>query len=236
MTENNIFQEPKILVRVDDFPHHAIDSEKFVQFDKIMKKYEIPYLLGVTPFICKKPAELRKTQTRLLSKQEINYLKKIVLKEKRVVLAQHGITHKTIRRRPRSEFIGMDEKEFKSNLKKSIIYLKKFGFSIGVFIPPFNTFDIRNIQILKKYFKIITGGPESIRVFGKLPIGNLDGVLYIPSYPPLYLKAHQTKIPIPKELACLTIHWAWFNKEEIEAICKKIKPYVVDWNNLKVFK
>lgn len=233
MTENNISQKPKILVRVDDFPHHTIDFEKFVQFDKIMKKYEIPYLLGVTPFICKKPAELRKTQTRLLSKQEINYLKKIILKEKRVVLAQHGVTHKTIRKKPLSEFIGLPDDILNKKLKESINYLKKLGFSIKVFIPPFNTFNIKNLQILKKYFKIITGGPESIRVFGKLPIGNLDGVLYVPSYPPLYLKAHQTKIPISKELACSTIHWAWFDEEEIEVICKRIKSYVINWNNLK---
>lgn len=217
-----------ILVRLDDFPHRIEKMNKLVKIDKIFKKYKIPYILGVTPNISLEPLNPNCNKTRVLSKEEITFLKKGV-KENRITIAMHGLTHKTISTKEYSEYIGKSNKIIEKEIKKGLNLFKKYSLpKPKIFMPPYNSFNKENLQIFKKYFKITTGGPETIKEFGK--VKNISEIKYIPSYYPNYLTKKNINTFYPKPgLNCITIHWAWFNEKEIEELCKIIKPYIIDY-------
>ncbi|MEM2954947.1 MAG: glycosyltransferase family 4 protein, partial [Candidatus Nanoarchaeia archaeon] len=43
---------PIFMIRVDDFPRWDIDTKEFLKFHSVLKSYNLPYLLGVTPNLC----------------------------------------------------------------------------------------------------------------------------------------------------------------------------------------
>jgi len=70
--------------------------------------------------------------------------------------------------------------------------LCRHGFKPKVFIPPFNTFDFQSLDVLRKYFRVVTGGPESINLVGfRLSPSILGGILYVPSYEFAYGRASE---------------------------------------------
>lgn len=218
----------RVLVRVDDFPHRKKSFEEFLEFDKIMKKYEIPYILGVTPFLSADPFNPNNSKYKKLTKKETNFLKKAT-REKRILIALHGITHQTRSSKRFSEFTGKDITELEKNIIKSKKYLKTLGSNSEILMPPFNEFDRENLKIFEKHFKIITGGPENIKSFGRIFPRKMGKIFYLPSYFPTYLYPNK-KISLPNRFSSMTIHWAWFTPPQIEEICKKIKPFIVNPN------
>ena len=227
----------KFLVRVDDFPRLPMDCEKFRKFHEIMIFHGVTYLLGVTPLLSSKPLEAINKKIRGLQKDDIRTLKEI---KKNIVFAYHGTTHQTLRNDYHSEFIGLDEKKLNKKIEEGLLVLKKINIKPEIIIPPFNTFDLSNLQVFKKYFRIVTGGPETIKIFGKIPMGNLDGILYVPSYKPLYGKPEEIYRGVKKavkktnnEIKCITFHWAWDIKNNFkytEKICNIIKNNVIPWD------
>jgi len=228
----------KILIRVDDFPRVGMDCEKFREFHSIMSENEIRYLLGITPNFSLKPLDPKCKKYRELTKEELSIIKKI---KNRVSFAMHGVMHQTLKADFHSEFIGLDEKTLEERIKFGLKLFRRYDFKTNIIIPPFNTFDLSNLQIFKKYFKIVTGGPETIKIFGKIPPGNLDGIMYIPSYRPFYGKGKEIykavkkldKKKLEEKIICITFHWGWEienNFKYVEKICEKLKNNVIPWN------
>jgi len=102
-------------------------------------------------------------------------------------------------------------------------------------IPPFNSYKKNNLPVFKKHFKTITGGPETIKEWGK--IYSIKEILYIPSYFPNYLTTENIELYWPdSQLVCLTIHWAWLKPENIDSLCRRIKNNVIDYKEYKKWR
>ncbi len=226
----NVFikRKPKIIIRVDDFPHWEKKINDFIKFDKIMKKHDIPYILGVTPYIANNPKDKDCNSFRKLNKKEIALLKDGI-KDNRIIIAMHGLTHKTTSNIKFSEFLGKSNLQIEKEIKLGFKLFKEYGLpKPKIFVPPYNTFNNENLKTFIKHFKFITGGPETIKEFGKIHL--LKGINYIPSYYPNYLKKNNiVKYKPQSNLNCITIHWAWFNEEELNKLFYKIKPYILNY-------
>lgn len=228
----------RFLVRVDDFPRWDVNSELFKDFHEIFSNYEIPYLLGVTPCICKKPTDPRCSETRTLSFDERKFLKKII--SDGVEVALHGYTHRTTRTRKPIEFNGLNLKEMRSIIE---LGFKELGYTTSFLIPPFNRFDLGLIRIFEQYFEIICGGPESIETVGpRISPSFLGKCLYVCSLPPAYGKASDILPWIDKVesiheniMVPLTLHWRWELSDDfygVKCLCKKIRGKTIRWKEL----
>src|SRR5205823_12691536 len=78
--------ERLVLVRVDDYPRWDRPLEEFLLFDALLARYEIPYAVGVTPFLSIEP------RTGRLEPGEVAALGRLVARG--VTLAEHGFTHR----------------------------------------------------------------------------------------------------------------------------------------------
>jgi hypothetical protein len=177
------------------------------------------------------------SKTRMLTREELGLIRKM----KNVKFAMHGIFHRTIEEDYLSEFIGLEERKLESKIKIGLNMFKKYKIKTDILVPPFNTFDLSNLQVFKKYFKIVTGGPETIKIFGKIPTGNLDGIMFIPSYKPYYGKGKNIYKAISKvketenikKPICIAFHWGWEienNFKYVKKICDLIKNKVMKWD------
>jgi hypothetical protein len=223
------------LLRVDDYPRLPMSSEGFEEFHGILEKNDIPYLIGVTPLIAEKPLEPEHSGIRGIYAEESKFLKSI---KKIAKPAFHGVTHQSLSRDYHSEFCGLDGKYLEARLRSGMAAFRKLGIAKpDIIIPPFNTFDISNLQAFKKFFKAVTGGPETIKIFGRMPPGNLDGMMYVPSYMPFYGTVSRIRRAVDRRkeggVKCLTVHWAWDMEngfKETRRLAESLEGKVIKWD------
>ena len=231
----------RYIIRVDDFPRWDIPSNEYRKFHQIISLHNIPYLLGVTPFLSNEPLNPMCNTTQRLTQDEIDFLHTAT--KDGVKIALHGFTHKAIHKNCPSEIVGLNNEDLDKKIRISLDEFKQNGFTTDVFVPPFNTFDYRSIDVLKNYFSIVCGGPESIRYVGfRLTLSYIDGCLYIPSYPLVYGKAKQIcefvdKMSTVQEsiIVPITLHWAWERGngfEDVKMLCREIEGNVLEWKEL----
>jgi hypothetical protein len=233
--------EPKFLVRIDDFPRWDMDSSKFKQFHEILSKSGIPYLLGVIPYPSKDPLNPRFQDYKEIGKDDLKVLEQLSASE--VEFGMHGITHQTTSTIRNTEIVGLDHETLELKLSKGLEKLQNEVSKVDVFIPAFNSFDLYSMKIISKYFKVICGGPESVLYVGlKLSPSFLNGILYVPSYYPVYGRAREMlnfienvrKIQEPL-IVPLTLHWRWEAENgftDVGQLCKVISGQVVPWRTL----
>lgn len=222
-------EPPEILVRVDDFPHWEKNFEDFLEFDRIMENNGVSYVLGVTPFLSKNPKDPDNNRFEKLTKGEISFLKK-AQKEGRIRIAMHGVTHQTSVKKNNAEFKGKSKQEIEKEIKEAKDYLENKGLGTEIFIPPFNEISKKDFEAIKKYFRTIMTGPETIKDFGKKGISKIGKTLYIPSYFPYYYRPRKQKFPPLKGKRVLALHWTAFkSKKELRKLIKYIKPFSVNY-------
>lgn len=231
--------ETKYLLRVDDFPRWDINSDEFVKFDSLMKEYQIPYILGVTPFL-----SFYKDEYKEMDDNSIR-----ILKERNINFALHGFNHYNYNSngRKKHEIVHYNDETLDRLIKKSIEFFKKNDLDIpDVFIPPFNTITYSNYMILSKYFKVITGGPATLRSMGEVrPVMGvyIQDSLYLASYYPYYgtsyviLNAVKKNILNNKKLIIpITIHWDYERNDNYAnfiELLKIIKHNIVGWGEIQ---
>ncbi|MCX8082784.1 MAG: DUF2334 domain-containing protein [bacterium] len=173
--------QPMFLIRVDDFPHWEKSIDDFKRFHSIMEEFETPYLLGVTPYLSLDRHNPFNNRFKILEEKEVE-----IIKHPLIEIAMHGFTHQTNNPKRNQEFVGLKEKEVKEKIEKGLKILREVDINPTAFIPPFDEVDLTSYKGLSKYFKIITGGPESAKYLGyKVSPSYFEGALYIPSYRPL---------------------------------------------------
>lgn len=237
--------QPLFFLRVDDFPF-KIPEEKnsleiFSRFLEITEKYNLPFLLGLTPFYHREGEE----PEEIFSPGELEIMK--ILSQKKIEFALHGFTHQERENLPRkygpSELVGMEEKDLEEKVEKSLKVLGKLNIKPFIFIPPWDTFTQKNFTLLKRYFKIITGGPKSMFTFKPfLSPSILEETIYFPSYEPFYGKVEKMLPFVERVLGWrervfvpLALHWAREGEDKFKSLCRMmelIKGRVNIWRGL----
>src|SRR5712692_9619432 len=78
-------ERPIVLVRVADYPRWDRPLNEFLAFDALLRRYGVPYAVGVTPFLSIPP------RPGQLESAEIETMRQLV--DRSVTVALHGFTH-----------------------------------------------------------------------------------------------------------------------------------------------
>jgi ABC-type amino acid transport substrate-binding protein len=226
---------PRVLLRVDEFPHaQAFDSgpgfttERFRRFHAVLAEAGIPYLLAITPNLSREYLDPGVSESRPLEDAEIECLQGLA--GDGVVFALHGADHRTRQKSPRrhSELCGLSPAAAAERIDAARAVFDGLGLPTPVFVPPFNRFDAAQYGLLAERFEVVCAGPESIRLLGFSPTPAWRGeAVYLPSYPPLYEHAAAVRAEVER-LAALetaiwapaTLHWGWELEDDFAALAK----------------
>ena len=220
--------EPRLLVRVDEFPHYrAWDEPKrfgtdgFRRFHEIMQSAVVPYLIATLPRVARDPLDQSETGERELDSGERAMIDE--LRRDGVAFGLHGWCHRARLAEPRrrSELAGLGSAALEQLLDRADAVTAELGIETSAFVPPLNRFDASHYPLLARRYEIVCGGPETVSILGfrRTPIA-LSGGVFLPSYAPLYGRAADV-LPAVRRLAELraavwvpiVLHWGW----ELEA-------------------
>jgi len=242
---------PRVLVRVDEFPHYlAADepdrygTEAFKRFRAILGEAGVPWLAAVPSRVSARPLDPTCTDWRPLRDEEIDMLHSLV--GEGVTLALHGRDHRTRHASPRrhSELSGLSPEATVELIESALTELAEAGLPRpAVFVPPFNRFDARQYPLLAARFDVVCSGPETIGSMGfhSTPQAR-GGAIHLPSYAPLYGRARE----VAPALAALrdagravwapvTLHWGWEADEDwraLEELAPLLAELAVPWEEL----
>jgi hypothetical protein len=202
--------EGRFVVRVDDYPRLDHKFEDFKKFHLLTKKYRIDFLLCVSPY-----ENFYGSDIDFFKSEYFDYL----LKEQ-IEFGLHGLTHQ--RRNGKSEILLMGTRELGEKIEEMLDFFTKYSNFRKVFIPPFNHLDYDTFIELSRHFEIVTGGPETLELFGVYPPMILNSCAYLPSYYGFYgrskrindfLKSGRTYF---NNLMPITLHWSWESKDDFK--------------------
>src|SRR5947209_1395200 len=163
---------PRFLVRVDEFPDSAgfddprLGYEASSRFHEVMADAGVAHLLAVVPQWTHDPRDPDARGGRELDERDVELLGR--MRAGRVTFAQQGTTHRTRYRSPHhhSEFSGLPDAELAELLARGREQLRKAGIQPRVLVPPYNRFDASQWPVLADHYDVVTGGPESVSLFG----------------------------------------------------------------------
>ena len=226
----------RFVVRVDDFPRWDLSNDEFLRFNDVMTSYDIPYIIGVTPFLDFYGGEFKPVPgpvLRLLKEHDIDY-------------ALHGFNHYNYGGN-QGEMGHYDDQTIQSMLLKSKELFEKEGLAFpNIFIPPFNIITADNFHSLAKNFRVICGGSMAFSTMPSVKTimgAFVEGCLYLPCYAPFYNRAESIFKGISKEqflmeediLIPITIHWAWERYDDyksLRTLLDSIKGRCESWQRL----
>ena len=239
---------PRILVRVDEFPCATrLDARlgKFGAgpvrlFHELMLKHGVSYLMGIVPRPVDEPLDHRGTDRGGFRDGERELVER--MRDDGIALAQHGTTHRTRYASPRrrSEYCGLPSDELAASLDEGRALLDELGIESEILIPPFNRFDARQWPVLASRYRVVAGGPESIRLVGLQPSPLWIGdAVYLASYRPLYGDAVTIRAAIDNVIAAapgcwisIVLHAAWEIADGLRGLgrlLERIAPYTASW-------
>jgi hypothetical protein len=240
---------PRLLVRVDEFPHaRALDepdaygTHAFERFHAILSGAGIPYLLALTPVLSHEYLDPSRRDGRPMSDAEVAVMRRVL--SDGAVPALHGLDHRTRHAHPRrhSEFSGLTLEQTAERLDRAMAMLADLGVATNVFVPPFNRFDARQYALLADRFDVVCGGPETVALLGyhRTPLVRGDAV-YLPSYAPFYGSSAEIESAVDRYAAeaaglwvPITLHWGWEAEEgfgSLERMARAIAPLAASWDD-----
>ena len=237
---------PRVLVRVDEFPHYAgFDDPRYglesaERFHAVMAEAGLPYLLAVVPQWTHHALQPHAVGGRPLDEHDGELLTR--MRADGVTFAQHGTTHRTRHSDPRrhSELGGLGESALAELLGEGRSKLELMGISPRVLVPPFNRFDARQWRTLSNLYEVVTGGPESVMLMGFHGGPQWRGeAIYLPCYSPLYGTAAEV-LPAVEELIArelgtwipVVLHLGWEVDDGLQALrrlAERLAPYAASW-------
>lgn len=242
--------EPRLLVRVDEFPHYRSHAggrygpDAYERFHAAMVEAGVSYLVAVSPRVSHDPLDPADTHSRPLDDRELELLER--LKHDGVAFAMHGRTHSTRDARPRrhSELSGLSAQALDELLDEGLAELVAAGIAPRVFVPPYNRFDARQYDQLAARFDIVCGGPENVTLLGyrRTPLWRGDAV-YLPSYLPFYgpaISLAPALARVARRGAAIWIpvalHWGWEYDNgwhSLERLARWLAPYSRSWSEFQ---
>lgn len=242
---------PRLLIRVDEFPHYlghgaprferVYSSEHYLAFHGALASAGVPYLLAVSPRVSHDPLDPNDPEWRPLDDFEREMLGR--LKRDGVEFAMHGLNHQTRHADAsrHSEIAGLSDAELEQLLETSARELAEAGIETRVFVPPYNRFEPRQYDTLAQRFEIICGGPENILLLGyrRTPLWHGEAV-YMPSYAPFYgdVSSLEPALARLEELAApvwvpVALHWGWEFENDwatLEKLASLLAPFARPWD------
>jgi hypothetical protein len=239
---------PRVLVRVDEFPHaHARDeadrfgTEAFARFRDVLSSAGVPYLIAVLPRVARDYLSVAGDDGDELNAGEVAMLAR--LREDGVAFGLHAHTHRTRDPRPRhrSALRGMAANELESSLDGAEQRLRSYGIEPRVFVPPFNHFDAAQYPLLARRYTVVCGGPESVRTMGlQMSPRWIGDAVYLPSYEPLYARSGRA-LEAVKALAAehaavwasVTLHVGWELDDGLRSLstfAREVARYARPWD------
>jgi peptidoglycan/xylan/chitin deacetylase (PgdA/CDA1 family) len=239
---------PRVLVRVDEFPHaRALDVPRygldaFERFHAALAEAGVPYLLAALPRPSHDYLNPRATGGRPLSDEEVAVLARV--RTEGATLGLHGLDHRTRHAHPRrhSELSGLGDGELERLLDDGLRQLAALDVRPRVFVPPFNRFDARQWDALARRFDVICGGPESVAAMGwqGTPIWRGEAV-WLPSYPPFYGRAREVRgaLDLPASASAgawlpVVLHFGWEvddGLEHLRSLARTLAGRAVSWDS-----
>jgi hypothetical protein len=239
--------EPRVLVRVDEFPHaqgfdpsDGFGTERFKRFHAVLAEAGVPYLLAITPRVSREYLDPDVTESRPLDDTEVEQL--LQLQRDGVAFGLHGLDHRTRHASPRrhSELCGLGPAATAERIDAALRGFADLSLDLPVFVPPFNRFDPGQYGPLAARFDVVCGGPESVRLLGFSPTPAWRGeAVYLPSYPPLYERAVEVAAEVERLAAAeaalwapATLHWGWELEDDLAGLrrsCRALATRAADW-------
>lgn len=240
---------PRVLLRVDEFPHYAsldkpgrYDPRAYARFHAILAARGIPYLLAVLSALAVRPLDPWATGGRAINEDEAAMLHSVA--DDGVTLALHGLQHRTRDARPsrHSELAGLSQNELRELLVAAEAILGEHAIERPpVFVAPFNRFATSQYSVLAERYAVVCGGPETVRRLGftRTPIWRGEAV-YAPAYPPLYGTAGEVTRALRSLMRqrCnlwvpVVLHWGWEvdrGLDEMSALADLLVGCAVGWD------
>jgi hypothetical protein len=239
---------PRLLVRVDEFPHYQawddpgrFGTAVFERFHEIMAAAGVPYLIAALPRVSRQPLSPRPLGSRALEEGEVEMLRRLV--GEGVALGLHGLDHRTREVSPRrhSELCGLDSRATDELLEQAVGELARHGLAApNVFVAPYNRFDAPQLEVLARRFAVVCGGPESVGTMGFQRTPEWRGeCVYLPSYAPFYGHAAEVLAALEhgeEQVAGLwtpvVLHWGWeadTGWRELERLAARMSGKAVAW-------
>lgn len=241
---------PRLLVRVDEFPHYLawddperFGTARFERFHEIMAGAGVPYLVAALPRVARAPLSPSASGSRPLEPDEVAMLGR--LSRERVAFGLHGRDHRTRFSSPRrhSELCGLSPDATEELLDDALAELARHELHPAVFVPPYNRFDTGQFEALARRFEVVCGGPESIGTMGFHSTPQWRGeAVYLPSYAPVYGRAVDVLPAVERAIeraaglwVPVVLHWGWEMQagwEDLERLAERIAPYAAGWEEL----
>ena len=243
---------PKLLIRVDEFPHatafdprSGFGTDAYRRFDEAMREAALPYLVAVMPRVACEPYDPTRSESRELDDGELALLWALRDDGDRVAFACHGLDHRTRHTNPRrhTELGGLGAVALRERLDRAQAILAAAGVQAPTLVPPFNRFDAGQWDELARRFSVVTGGPESVAQIGfhAGPQWRGDAV-YLPSYAPLYGTAAEVVRGLEQlgdgasgVWLSITLHWAWEAERsyrDLHRLAQRAAGSVRQWGDL----
>ncbi len=162
-----------IVFRNDDLNAFS-DPEHERKILEMFAKYQIPQSIGVIPFVVKKPEDSASQKAESINaNREITVLLNEYHARGLVDIAQHGYRHQasSVKSNPGafSEFRGAArDAQRKMIVKGKDLLEKTFGQAVCAFIPPWNTFDVNTLSVLKENGYRLLSGRSTYLIIEKL--------------------------------------------------------------------
>jgi hypothetical protein len=211
-----------VLVRVDDFPTGSPEGKVwqgiphlYRAFHEIMRRYDIPYLLGVVPAYVESFLLLDE-----LKQDDGDNLE----------IGTHGFNH-IADDTPYNEYDNKSFERIWCETNNAYDWMERF--SPKVYIAPFNRYSNDALRCIEYLYKHVTTGPETAEQ--DLDFG---GLIQIPSH--YYGFAHELVPKIQKnglneDLCIITLHWTWEmlaivkDASRLEELCSMITGKAITW-------
>jgi peptidoglycan/xylan/chitin deacetylase (PgdA/CDA1 family) len=243
--------KPRLLIRVDEFPHYRAwdeperyGTDAFERFHEILAEAGVSYLVAVLPSVSREPESPTTSGSRQLEDDELQTLARI--RREGVDLALHGHDHRTrfVSPRRHSELCGLSIAQTEDLLDRALSQLAPHDIHPNVFVPPYNRFDADQYPVLARRFAVVCGGPESIGTMGfhSSPQWR-GGAVYLPSYRPLYGTAAQVLPAVERAIERdsglwlpIVLHWGWELRDGWQALRRlaaRIAPYTAGWDEFQ---
>lgn len=210
---------PKLLIRVDGFPHHRAGDEPgryptadAAAFHAVLRDAGVPYLMAVLPRVPLDAENPSGETWRAHDEAERDLLAE--LRRDGVAFGVHGLDHRPAKTHPRRR-AEPGGKHAAKRLDSALATLREDALHADVFVPPYERFDPAGWPALAQRFDVVCGGPDSVDTMGfHLTPSWRGNTIWLPSLAPLNgpaadvlpavrdLLAQETSLWIP-----ITLRW-----------------------------